>query len=287
MLTYYQAIAAGDADAAKQAVTGDEMATRYLEAVATYAGGLKDLEASLSSKFGQEAVSGNEAFVKTVARYQPSLAVEAITAAEVRMSGDIAIVTPKLRSGAMVPDATGPSPVHPMPGVLRQMDGKWRLLIGAMRRRDVRPAGQPGRRRHRDHAEVRAVDARIGEGNPRRPLSVGRRSLDHRRDESPARSRRQIGQGAGRPCHRLADARLADTRSRDQCPPANAGATGHECRGRPAQYQHIRATRYDPAAEGGRGERRSDRGQSAGRPCDESSRPCSGSQSTEGRRSAA
>lgn len=136
MTTYYRAVAAGDAEAAKAAVMGDEMALRYIDAAATLAAGVRELDAALTARFGRDVVGRNDTFAAWAASYRADDAAKAIANGDSRVSGDIAIVTPRLPPTASADAAPGrlAGPVQPMPGVLRNSDGGWKLLIGAMRR---------------------------------------------------------------------------------------------------------------------------------------------------------
>ena len=135
MTTYYRAMAAGDAAAAREAVSGDEMAMRYVDAAAALAAGVHELEAALAAKFGPGGVTWNAAFARAAAQLRGDAAARAIADGDVRLSGDIAIVTPRAPSPASgEAPADRASPVQPMPGVVRNLDGRWKLLIGAMRR---------------------------------------------------------------------------------------------------------------------------------------------------------
>jgi ankyrin repeat protein len=134
MATYYRAMAVGDALTARSAVDGDEMALRYIDGAAAFSAGVHELDNALVARFGAAAVKQNDEFARSAARLHGVEAARAIADADVRVSADTAIVTPRLRTH-VVTYPTDPSPADPVPAVLRcDSDGHWKLLLGAMRR---------------------------------------------------------------------------------------------------------------------------------------------------------
>lgn len=54
-MTYYRAMAYGDSYAARAAVLGDDLTTRYIDSATAFSAGVRDLYVALSERFGRDA----------------------------------------------------------------------------------------------------------------------------------------------------------------------------------------------------------------------------------------
>lgn len=127
-MTYYRAMAYGDAYAARAAVLGDSLTTRYIESATAFSASVRDLYTALSERFGQAAARSNPEFTGYLESFASPDVPRAIASGEVRIVGDTATMT--LRPVGVYPGN------EEAPAVFRQFFGQWRLAMLASRRLD-------------------------------------------------------------------------------------------------------------------------------------------------------
>jgi ankyrin repeat protein len=127
-MTYYRAMAYGDAYAARAAVLGDDLTTRYIDSATAFSASVRDLYLALSERFGRDAARANPEFLGYLESFASPDVPRAIATGDVRVVGDTATITLK------------PVGVYPgneeAPAVFKRLFGQWRLAMLASRRLD-------------------------------------------------------------------------------------------------------------------------------------------------------
>jgi hypothetical protein len=131
-MTYYRAMAYGDSYAARAAVLGDDLTTRYIDSSTAFSASVRDLYLALSERFGREAARANPEFLGYLESFASPDVPRAIATGDVRIVGDTATLT--LRPVGVYPGN------EEAPAVFKRLFGQWRLAMLASRR-----GGQRGR----------------------------------------------------------------------------------------------------------------------------------------------
>jgi len=127
-MTYYRAMAYGDSYAARAAVLGDDLTTRYIDSATAFSASVRDLYVALSERFGREAARWNPEFLGYLESFASPDVPRAIATGDVRIVGDTATLT--LRPVGVYPGN------EEAPAVFKRLFGQWRLAMLASRRLD-------------------------------------------------------------------------------------------------------------------------------------------------------
>jgi ankyrin repeat protein len=123
-MTYFMAMQYGDVSAARKAVVSDELTLRHIEASASAAGAVRELESVLVARFGKGEVRANQELMQYIRGFRNNAFLLAVADGDVQIDGETAILTPRIRSAGK---AAQPTPVP-----MKKVDGLWKLMLAEM-----------------------------------------------------------------------------------------------------------------------------------------------------------
>ncbi len=126
--TYYQALAAGDATAAKAAAVSDDLTERYIDSAVALSDASKRLYFALVDRFGRSTVRGNPQLMAYVDSFSSRDAIIAIADGDLHVQGNYATLYVRPR-GAFRGNGGAPA-------VFRRENGQWKLAMLATRQMD-------------------------------------------------------------------------------------------------------------------------------------------------------